>query len=155
MTEIALDQNQTLPCINLCDPLLELLDQQLRTINSSSPPSLTVCKWPVILTSSVFVIMLSWEMAGDQGGWFRALWVPSVGVIMVVTIWLWDQFLISGRTFKHWLGSCDFRMCSSWGTSHHFTLAAVPAVPAVQTTTDSSLEFVHSSFHQLQPSASR
>jgi hypothetical protein len=68
------------------------LNQQLEGVKSH----LLVCKWPVILTSSCFVTLLSWEMAGDHGGWSNALWVPIVGVVMLAMIWTWDRMLLNG-----------------------------------------------------------
>jgi hypothetical protein len=73
----------------LQDPFLQLLNQQLRGVNSS----LVVCKWPVTLTSCFFLTLLCWDMAGDKGGWSQALWVPIVGVVMIMTIWLLDHAL--------------------------------------------------------------
>jgi hypothetical protein len=102
------------------DQLLLLLDRQLHGVNSS----LIVCKWPVILTSCFFVTLLSWDMAGDQGGWFEALWVPITGVVMVMAIWVWDRVLISDRIPD-----------MVW--SRHFSFL--------------SLELVHSSLHHSSP----
>jgi hypothetical protein len=39
-------------------------------------------------------------MAGDRGGWDRALWVPVVGVVMVLIIWMWDRALVNGTIEK-------------------------------------------------------
>jgi hypothetical protein len=35
-------------------------------------------------------------MAGDRGGWDRALWVPLVGAAMVLKVWIWDRALVNG-----------------------------------------------------------
>jgi hypothetical protein len=74
------------------DQLLLLLDQQLSGVHAS----LLVCKWPIILTSCFFVTLLCWDMAGDQGGWFSALWVPIVGVVIAMLIRVLDRALMSG-----------------------------------------------------------
>lgn len=39
--------------------------------------------------------VLSWEMAGDQGGWFQFLWVPLTAVVIIMVIRVWDGVLIS------------------------------------------------------------
>jgi hypothetical protein len=69
---------------------LSLLNQQLRGVSSS----LTVCKWPVVLTSCLFVTLFSWDMVGDEVGWEAGLWVPVVGAMMLLLVWIWDRFLV-------------------------------------------------------------
>jgi hypothetical protein len=69
-----------------------LLNQQLQDVHSF----FLVCKWPVTLTSCFFITLLCWEMAGDHGGWDRALWVPVVGLVLVLIIWIWDRTLVNG-----------------------------------------------------------
>jgi hypothetical protein len=71
--------------------LLCLLDEQLRGVRSS----LSVCKWPVILTSCFFVTLFCWDMVGDEVGWEEGLWVPVAGVLMLLFVWIWDRFLVS------------------------------------------------------------
>jgi hypothetical protein len=123
------------------DQLLLLLDQQLSGVHSS----LLVCKWPIILTSCFFVTLLCWDMAGDQGGWFSALWVPIVGVVMAMLIWVWDRVLISGVIPE---GDCSRQFFSSLFSSllpnnHHRSESA----------NSPSLEIVHSSLHRPPPSS--
>jgi hypothetical protein len=74
------------------DTFLDLLNHQVCGVSSS----LVVCKWPVISTSCFFVTLLCWEMVGDEVGWQGGLWVPIVGVVMLLAIWIWDRFLVSG-----------------------------------------------------------
>jgi hypothetical protein len=69
--------------------LLILLEQQLEGVSSY----LQLCKWPVILTSTLFTTLISWDMAGDKVGWMKALWVPIVGAVILMTIWFWDHLL--------------------------------------------------------------
>jgi hypothetical protein len=69
-----------------------LLDEQLEGIQSYLIP----CKWPVTITSWFFITLLSWEMAGDTSGWFDALWVLILAVLMLVIIWIWDRMLAVG-----------------------------------------------------------
>jgi hypothetical protein len=123
------------------DQLLLLLNRQLHGVNSS----LIVCKWPVILTSCFFVTLLSWDMAGDQGGWFHALWVPIAGVAMAVLIWVWDRVLISGRIANQdWSRHFSFAsLCSSLLPNNRH-LEPTTAAP-------STLEIVRSSLHQPSP----
>jgi hypothetical protein len=108
------------------DQFLLLMDGQLRGINSS----LLVCKWPIILTSCFFITMLSWDVAGDQGGWLKASWVPMVGVAMAMLIWVWDHILISdGIAVLDW--------------SRHL----LSSHRRLQSTNIPSLEIVQSSLH--------
>jgi hypothetical protein len=74
------------------DGFLDLLNRQVRGVNSS----LKVCQWPVIFTSCFFVTLLCWEMVGDEVGWEGGLWVPAVGVAMLLTLGIWDRLLVSG-----------------------------------------------------------
>jgi hypothetical protein len=92
-----------------------------------------VCKWPVILPSCFFVTLLSWDMAGDQGGWFHAIWVPIVGIAMVMILWVWDRVLIFGGLpkIRNWLQNFSFLR-----DNRHSSTAAP------------SLQLVHSSLHQ-------
>jgi hypothetical protein len=113
------------------DQLLLLLDRQLHGVNCS----LLVCKWPIILTSCVFLTLLGWDMAGDQGGWLQALWVPIVGVAMVSAIGIWDQVLISDRI--------PAQGCSFSSFSFFF-----PSSRNSKSVDVCSLEFAHSSLHQ-------
>ena len=53
--------------------------------------------------------MLAWDMAGDRGGWFEALWVPGVGFVMLMVLWFWDSVLNSN-------GSCS-RFVSAQATN--------------------------------------
>jgi hypothetical protein len=116
------------------DPLLLLLNRQLQGVSSS----LLVCKWPIMLTSCFFVTLLAWDVAGDQGGWFKALWVPIAGVAMALLLWVWDQILTS-KSGIHVL---------EWSQS--FLSLTLPTTPP----THPALELVHSSLHQppLPPS---
>jgi hypothetical protein len=111
------------------DGLLLLLDQQVRDVDSS----LLVSKWPVILTSCCFVTLMAWEMAGDQEGWFQAKWVPIVGVVISILIWVWDRVLISGVIPNRDWSRRFSDLCSSFLPNNR---------PAA------SLEIVHSSLHR-------
>jgi hypothetical protein len=75
---------------------MELLNQQL---GGRVHAALLVCKWPITVTSCFFITLLCWEMAGDRRGWSHALWVPIVGFVMVLILWLWDRALVSGFVF--------------------------------------------------------
>jgi hypothetical protein len=120
------------------DPLFQLLDQQLRGVNSS----LLVCKWPVTLTSCLFVTLLCWDMAGDKAGWFQALWVVVVGVLMAIVIWICDCIFKYAAPDLSWFPSSlpvFFSFCSS--------LASTPLRHA-NSESIQTLEFVRPSFHQ-------
>jgi hypothetical protein len=120
------------------DPFLCLLNHQLRGANSS----LLICKWPVTLTSCFFVTLLAWDMAGDKGGWFQALWVLMGGVAITIAIWLWGQ-LIQFRVLSWTHLPVFFSCCSSLHPNDH---------PRQQPNHDpkapvGSLEIVRSSLH--------
>jgi hypothetical protein len=121
------------------DSLLHLLNQQLEGVNSS----LMVCKWPVTLMSCFFVTLLSWDMAGDKGGWLRALWVPVVGVVMVLVIWICDHLL---RTRGSW----------SAQLSHLRSSVLRPIDPPSSTSNPGhSLQLVRSLFHESSSAAAQ
>lgn len=64
---------------------------------------LSICKWPILYTSCLFVTLLSWEMAGDEVGWTVSSWVPGAGFIMLIFIWTWDRFLrCQGDNLRNW-----------------------------------------------------
>jgi hypothetical protein len=150
LTEKGLDLNHTPNSQSTLasDPYLhiQLLNQELQAANC--PSSLLVCKSLVVLTSSFFVTMLCWDMAGDRGGWAQALWVPIVGVLIVIAVWVWDQFLISGMHLQEWLrrGSLIcYTTCCSCCVTHGKDQSNSSEV--MSGTEKSSLEFVHSSLH--------
>lgn len=50
--------------------------------------------------------LLAWDIAGDQGGWFRALWVPITGIVVATLMSIWDQVLTSNKICgKYWFFS--------------------------------------------------
>jgi hypothetical protein len=122
----------------ILDPLLHLLDQQLKGVHCS----LLVCKWPVTLMSCFFVTMLCWDMAGDKGGWLQALWVPIVGAVMALVIWVSDRQLMTATLHGSW--SPHFSSCSR-------------LCPSSNRNTDpaDSLELVHSSLHHTPAAAAQ
>jgi hypothetical protein len=128
------------------DPLLRLLDQQIQNVHSS----LLVCKWPVTLMSCFFVTLLCWDMAGDRDGWFQALWVPIVGVGMVLAIWVWDRVLIAGALHGSWSQhvSSVISACFLCLNDHDPSDPSTHRPKNVQ-----SFEFVRSSLHQSPVSA--
>jgi hypothetical protein len=98
------------------DPLLHLLDQQLQGVHSS----ILVCKWPVTLMSCFFLTLLCWDMAGDRGGWLQAVWVPIVGVVMAMAIWVCDRVLVTGMPSQSWFRDVFslFFSCTSLCPNH-------------------------------------
>jgi hypothetical protein len=71
------------------DQLLSLLELQLRGVNLA----LLVCRWPVVFTCVFFFTSICWDIAGDKAGWSGALWVPVVGVVILLALWLWERIL--------------------------------------------------------------
>lgn len=48
-------------------------------------------------------------MAGDQGGWYEALWVPITGIVMVMAIWAWDRvFVVLTDSSGYWTRHLTF-----------------------------------------------
>jgi hypothetical protein len=41
-------------------------------------------------------------MAGDRVGWLQALWIPVVGVVMALAIWVCDRVLVTGAPHQSW-----------------------------------------------------
>jgi hypothetical protein len=127
------------------DPLLRLLDQQLQGVNSS----LLVCKRPVTLTSCFFVTLLCWDMAGDKGGWLKAVWVPILGMVTALVICLCDHLRIFAVCCESWSPELPvlFFRSSLFYTDHHSSLKS-------NSVTAQSLEFIRSSIHQSPSSPS-
>jgi hypothetical protein len=123
------------------DPFLSLLDQQLQGVSSS----LLVCKWPVTLTSCFFVTLLSWEMAGDKGGWLQAVWVPIVGMLMTLVIRVCDHLSLPRSYLQCWSPHSPFLLTRLSLPRHNDDPKADIA---------STLEFVPSSLHQPSPEGS-
>jgi hypothetical protein len=80
-------------------------------------------------------------MAGDKGGWLQALWVPIVGVAMVLVIWVCDRLF----TFEAPLPLC-------WLLHFPLLFSCTSLCPSFrhQPKPDMahSVEFVHSSSNQ-------
>ena len=121
----------------ICNEYLSLLNHQLHDVNSS----LTVCKWPIISTSFLFVTLLSWEMVGDEVGWKGGLWVPATGVLLFFALWIWDYLLTLDSLS---LGN----HCSHF--SFLFTFPPEAKIPSPPEATH-SLELTHSSLHLTPP----
>lgn len=65
------------------------LHHQLHNVQQS----IMVSKWPVACTSTLFMMLLCWDMVGDQVGWYAGLWVPITGAGMIILIWIWDRLI--------------------------------------------------------------
>lgn len=107
------------------EDILIQLNQQVLSVNTS----ILVCKWPIIVTSCLFVTLLSWDMAGDEVGWYGSLWVPGTGCLILIVIWMWDWFLLS----------------SNW--NHEITLNWIISDPKHSPPSPESIEMIHSSLH--------
>lgn len=95
------EENKNHTINELCrkEKILLLLDEQIRMEGIQS--SLLICKWPIICISCLFITLLSWDIVGDQVGWYEGLWVPITGVAMISVVWLWDRILISRVFDQH------------------------------------------------------
>jgi hypothetical protein len=71
---------------------VNLLNQQIQGVQDY----LIICKWPVISTSCFFMTLLCWDIAGDEVGWYDALWVPLSGVGILLLVTLWEMLLRRG-----------------------------------------------------------
>jgi hypothetical protein len=102
------------------DELLSLLSRQVEVERVQS--SLLVCKWPILCTSCLFVTLLSWDMVGDQVGWEEGLWVPVVGLAMLLLLWLWDRFLkkyfLEILVLRHRTASTSLELITSSSSLH-------------------------------------
>ena len=49
---------------------------------------LLVCHFPILLTSCLFFMMLCFDMAGDDVGWKKSLWVPIVFILLFLLVWI-------------------------------------------------------------------
>jgi hypothetical protein len=88
---------------------------------------------------------LCWDMAGDKAGWSQALWVPIVGVVMALTIWLCDRVsMTQAAADGSWSRNLTslFSSCSDLFSNPH------PSTPSLSQNTAHTLELVHSSLHQ-------
>jgi hypothetical protein len=111
--------------------LMGLLNQQL---GGSVHAAFLVCKWPITLTSCFFITLLCWEMAGDRRGWSHALWVPIVGFVMVLILWLWDRALVSGLVINNSLEAFKALELATFRSSFH------PSHPSLASRPSSSSE---------------
>ena len=46
-----------------------------------------VCVWPIVVSSCLFFAFLCWDMAGDEVGVTKALYIPIIAISMPVLIW--------------------------------------------------------------------
>jgi hypothetical protein len=75
------------PSLTTKDYLIPFLNDQLEGTHRY----LIVCKWPILLTSTAFMTLLSWDMAADKSGWEDSLWVPMIGCALIAQLWIFDQ----------------------------------------------------------------
>jgi hypothetical protein len=86
--------HQSRPSQAFCsDEFVKILSEQVEGVHRH----LVECKWPVICTSCFFMTMFSWEIVGDEMGWLGAVWVPVLGVVILVIVVVWDNFLVRGK----------------------------------------------------------
>lgn len=85
----------------ISDPYLILLNHQLQGVHSYLP----VCLGPIILISCVFSTLISWDIAGDEVGWFHSIWVPTVGLIILFLLHIWNKILSNFIKIENFLPS--------------------------------------------------
>lgn len=69
------------------DPFVVILNDQLKGFSRY----FLVCKWPISIASTLFITVLCWDMAADQIGWKDSLWVPGVGILFILQLWICDN----------------------------------------------------------------
>lgn len=77
--------------LSIEDKIVSLLNQLLSDIHTV----VLVGKWPIILTSCFFATLLCWDIAGDETGWYGAIWVPLVGVSLPFLAMSFDYAIVS------------------------------------------------------------
>ena len=56
--------------------------------------SVILYKWLVIVTSCLFISLISWDIVGDKEGWYGGIWVPLSGFGMLILLWFLDYLLV-------------------------------------------------------------
>ena len=64
--------------------------------------SVLLCKWLVIVTSCLFISLISWDIVGDKEGWYGGIWIPSSGLGMLMLLWL-INYLTINLTLMKWI----------------------------------------------------
>ena len=54
--------------------------------------SVLSCKWLVIVSSCLFISLISWDIVGDKEGWDGGIWVPLCGLGMLMLLILINYF---------------------------------------------------------------
>lgn len=78
-------------------------DIYLRTINALLEETIghyKICIWPILWTSCLFMLCLCWDMAGDNVGWKKALWVPGCSLLILPLIWCCNYLIRYYQCFK-------------------------------------------------------
>ena len=73
--------------------------QLIEEVNNSIE-YINVCKWLVICTPCLFITILSWDIVGDQSGWYNALWVPLTGISMLIVLRFINQLTMRLSLFE-------------------------------------------------------
>jgi hypothetical protein len=48
------------------------------------------CMWEVVYMSSIFIALLSWDVASDKVSWKESLWFPCVSISIPFILWLFN-----------------------------------------------------------------
>jgi hypothetical protein len=54
--------------------------------------------WSLTCCSALFVALLTWDMASDEVGWLRSLWVPLLPITTVTILYLVDFYYLISST---------------------------------------------------------
>lgn len=53
------------------------------------------CKWLIIITSCLFITLLSWDIVGDKKRWDGSYWIPLIGIgIMIILLFIDYYYMI-------------------------------------------------------------
>jgi hypothetical protein len=120
-----LDQTLTSPAAALpsADSALRALKSGIVNLDRSFHHT----AWIVVWTSCFFFVLLCWDIAGDEVGWLRSLWVPGVAVGYLLSITLVVKWLRAPHA-----SSSPSPHCSETGECGH------PSNPIIEMITPSS-----------------
>ncbi len=94
------DHDQTQNSLHVIDTVLKRLGLEMKDNFESAIRCVDRCKWMIISPSCLLMTLFSWDVVGDQDRWDGSYWIPFLGVIILLTIWLLDKCLIRMRSCK-------------------------------------------------------
>jgi hypothetical protein len=105
-----IEESQTRPAVSPSSPsspssasALASVDSSLGALKSgimNLDRSFHQTAWIVVWTSCFFYVLLCWDIAGDEVGWERAMWVPltAVGFLSCVSLFVKGRAYLLERT---------------------------------------------------------